>query len=160
MSKKIYTEEQKARRAILSKEWAKNNPEARKKARLKYVASHADKITAAKKVSSARLYRAKKEQFVSRAVEWAKNNPEKRAAIVRNNNAIRRRLIGGQKISKLYSKELTLVYRECPEGMVVDHDVPLRGKNVCGLHLPWNLGYLTEAENAAKGNKHESDGWL
>jgi len=51
--------------------------------------------------------------------------------------------------------EMRIIYKEAAaKGMEVDHKVPIRGKNVCGLHVPWNLQMLTKAQNCSKGNRH------
>ncbi len=66
-----------------------------------------------------------------------------------------RKIRVGSKLSRAYIKELNWIYANCPPGHHVDHEVPLNGKLVSGLHVPWNLQYLPALDNLRKGNKHE-----
>lgn len=50
-------------------------------------------------------------------------------------------------------KAIEKFYIDAPDGMEVDHIIPLKGKTISGFHVLNNLQYLTSKENDTKGNR-------
>lgn len=110
----------------------------------------------------------------SKSKEYYKNFPEKAIGSVRKwqeknmvkllqiNAARRANLLQRTPkwLTKQQHKEIAVEYELatwCTKVMGikyhVDHIVPLQGKNVSGLHVPWNLQVITAHENFSKGNR-------
>jgi hypothetical protein len=95
--------------------------------------------------------------------KWKKENPDKvNAQKARRRAAKLNRML---KWGKEYLKpEIDNWYRRAKlatifmnEPYEVDHIEPLQGKDVSGLHVPWNLTLLTQSENASKGNRRATE---
>lgn len=64
----------------------------------------------------------------------------------------------GRPLPAAYDREqCEAVYAACPDGMQVDHITPLEGEFVSGLHVAWNLQYMTPEQNGKKGNAFSYD---
>lgn len=93
------------------------------------------------------------------------NSTSKRRALQANYEARRRalKLKACPKWLSTYDKEGILVHYELAKllsiylgtKMEVDHIIPLRGINVSGLHVPWNLQIMAKEGNMKKGNRLE-----
>jgi hypothetical protein len=116
--------------------------QARKKAQSKY--SKTEKC----KLVNKKYWQSEKGKVLLK-IYWASLRGK---SISRKNAAIRRHLIQSQKIKDFFVDEILDWYYNCPIGHEVDHIVPIKNNDVCGLHVPWNFQYLLVPENRSKSN--------
>lgn len=113
--------------------WCRNHTKQVNKTKAKYVNNNLEKVKKAK-------------------AKWRKNNPKIALAGCRKYQAAKVNATP-KWLSKDHLKEMQDFYMKTPKGFHVDHIEPIQGKNVRGLHVPWNLQYLPAALNQAKSNK-------
>ncbi len=122
-----------------------------------YYAANKEKVQA----EARKYYINNREKRLAAVKEWASNNRSKCNAMkkaykatkikacpewVRNDPDLMWMMDEAYDLAQLRTKMLGFAWQ-------VDHIVPLRGKTVCGLHVPWNLQVISAAENNRKSNK-------
>jgi hypothetical protein len=77
-------------------------------------------------------------------------------------NSTRNRMIEKSALSYNFKESIKVIYetaaarkKETGIEFTVDHIIPIINKNVCGLHVPWNLQIITKIENSSKRNKFD-----
>lgn len=81
--------------------------------------------------------------------EYRRQYPWKQALKTQNRRAAKRNATPPWVDKEAISE----IYKNRPKGMTVDHIVPLTHELVAGLHVPWNLQYLSPSDNSSKGNR-------
>lgn len=110
---------------------------------------------------------ANREKIYKYQREWVDKNPDKAKAYYtaynKRNPKYRAYMTAQRRSYKLRATppwltkenkdQIAQMYEDCPPGHHVDHILPLKGKTVCGLNVPWNLQYLPASENLSKNNR-------
>lgn len=145
--------------------WATQNPEESKAINEAYRKRNPKLVKAWKSASQkrnrasanarqARYVEANKESVYARTEAWAKSNPAKGAAKTRRRQAaaLQRTPAWADQDAILGMYELAQIFRNVGLEIEVDHEIPLRGKNVSGLHVHDNLRLIHPIANRIKSN--------
>ena len=161
--KKNETPEQRQKRLDYMKAWREAKKAEDPNYHSKNYEKYKDKAIAWSKANSWRQkelyseyydYSSNKERYREYHKKWRESDKGKRYAVYWS---AKRRAQQRLATSEQYLDQIKEIYNSCPDGYHVDHIVPLNGENICGLHVPWNLQYLTKEENLSKGNKFKSN---
>jgi hypothetical protein len=180
---KEYYEKNRDKIIARAKENYQNNKEVKKAYNKQWQKNNPDKVKASRKKRSKALTKKSKDWYYNNHEHALKTRQEYRAKDENKQkmaeyhkqyrkenlgytNSIKKRYKLAKKkrtpawLTKEQIKEIDsfyiLAYTKTQETGIqhhVDHIIPLQGKNVSGLHVPWNLQVLTAKENTKKSNK-------
>ena len=125
----------------------------------KYRAKNLDELRERQKLEKRRWREANRVEDRRRVREWQLKHPEKCRALKA------RYKYNKKKNTPKWANRTALdeMFNSCPTAFHVDHIIPLNHPSVSGLHVPWNLQYLSPKDNVKKSNQfdftYENESW-
>lgn len=139
-----YDKGNKSKKAVYNKQYIESNLPKLQKKRVDYHKSNRTKILEYQK-------------------SWREGNPDKVAKArfsrrVNFDNAKPSWLSAEMELEiKRFYTHAKDCYLVTGEEYEVDHIIPIKGKDICGLHVPWNLQVLPKDLNRRKSNTYDPD---
>ena len=134
--------ENKESRRITARLWVENNPDKVQACKMRYSKKHRKRLN--KESAEYRKQHRPKYAFLSTKRRASKSKAMPKWLTKEDIEFMEMCYVVRDQMSELHG-----------EIFHVDHIVPLQGKRVCGLHVPWNLRIVSKDVNLTKGSKLE-----
>lgn len=157
-------------KSVKKREWYLQNREHALQYAKDYVEENKDQVS----IKNKRWYENNREYILNKAKEYYKNNAETQRKKSLEWKLLNRGVAtASQRMRELAKRKATPSWlteeqkeaikdfywlakdleKVSGEKYHVDHIIPIKGEDVCGLHVPWNLQVLPADINIAKGNR-------
>jgi len=140
--------------AAYGKKWRKENKDSVADYKREYYAENKNKLAE----KSVQYRRDNKE--ISKKIQKKYEDTENGKLSLKSRRNARRKREKEASLGRKFHKDTIKVYHAClvmcqvtGSKYEVDHIVPLMGRNVSGLHVPWNLQIIPQDINRKKTNK-------
>jgi 5-methylcytosine-specific restriction endonuclease McrA len=141
--------EEKRRKSEYDKAYYSKNKTKRKQQRAAYYAANREKCLATVNA----WQKMNKDKVAKYQAKYESASTHKRNALTSKRRASKLKATPTWLTQKDIGAIKTVYEQAAAHQQQVDHIIPLQGKEVCGLHVFWNLRAISASENSKKKNK-------